>query len=152
MKKGDKQFDVGYGQGGGGGMAGAYRGPSGNVTGGGGTYRDGFTSGVAYGKGQSRPYEMTRQAGFKDGMEYGRNMEKAYQAQANQKIEIPKSAIRNDRIDKPMGAAAIGMGAAAGAGVLAKKRKDAEKMEEYKRKPRMADGPPKINPRKAYEE
>lgn len=119
MKKGDKQFDVGYGQGGGGGMGGAYRGPSSGMGGGG---------------------------------AYGGKMERAYQAQANQKIEIPKSAIRNDRIDKPMGAAAIGMGAAAGAGVLAKKRKEAKKMEEYRRKPRMADGPPKINLRKAYEE
>lgn len=56
------------------------------------------------------------------------------------------------KIDKPMGAAAIGMGAAAGAGVVAKKRKDAEKMEAYKRKPRMADKAPKVNLRKAYQE
>lgn len=71
--------------------------------------------------------------------------------------EAAREAIRSSiaskpKIDKPMGAAAIGMGAAAGAGIAAKKRKDAEKMEAYKRKPRMADKPPKINPRKAYEE
>lgn len=66
--------------------------------------------------------------------------------------KIRASLASKPKIDKPMGAAAIGMGAAAGAGIAAKKRKDAEKMEAYKRKPRMADKPPKINLRKAYQE
>jgi len=124
MKKGDKQFDVGYGQGGGGGMGGAYKGPTG---GGGG--------------GMAAPGSVPRS-------EINNYLKKL------QSYKISESSIgRAPKIkDLRDSAVAIGVGAAAGAGVVAKKRKDAEKTEAYKRKPRMADAPPKIKLRKAYQD
>jgi len=132
MKKGDKQFDVGYGQGGGGGMGGAYKGPTGG------------------GSGDLRQFKQVmreiRASDTKQAI-----MDNYLKKLQSEKIS-ESSISRAPKIDKPMGAVAIGAAAAAGAGVVAKKRKDAEKTEAYRRKPRMADAPPKINIRKAYEE
>jgi len=105
-----------------------------------------------------------------DGAAYGR---------ATRMPEIPKSSVTFRRVggvdkaspsfgsdvkaaakDTIKDSVKIGAGAAAGAGYMAKKKKDAKDnyasqltvIRQPLRKPRMADAPPKINPRKAYEE
>ena len=121
MKKGDKQFDVGYGQGGGGGMGGAYKGPTGG--------------GAAYGRVPKSSVTFRRLGG----------VDKASPSFQSDVKDAAKDTIKES--------VKIGAGAGMGvAGVVAKNRKDAEKMEAYRRKPRMADAPPKIKPRKAYED
>lgn len=133
MKKGDKQFDVGYGQGGGGGMAGAYRG---STVGGGGTI--------------PRPPPLPRKGADIDEIVF-HNMRNNEAARAIEKsVRNPQASSR--RIDRPMAAVGVGAAGAAAAGVAAKKREDTERLEAYKRKPRMADKAPKVNLRKAYQD
>lgn len=113
-------------------MGGAYRGPTGGSGGG----------------SLPKPPPLPRRGADIDETVFN-SMNRYDEARAREAIK--SSISRAPKIDK-FAAAPIGMGAAAGAGVVAKKRKDAEKTEAYKRKPRMADAPPKINIRKAYEE
>jgi hypothetical protein len=147
MKKGDKQFDVGYGQGGGGGAAGAYKGPSGGSA----------PSGYGGLGGPAINHKTSFRMGYESGMRDQRNAEGVKQriesfARQEATRPVPKSAIGSKsevRVDKTLAKTGIAAGVAGAAGYsIAKKKKDSN---SYRKNPRMV-APPKINLRKAYED
>ncbi|NBO26761.1 MAG: hypothetical protein EBU96_08250 [Actinobacteria bacterium] len=86
-----------------------------------------------------------------------RNLESEYKESFSSGL---KNSIRNvsdnDKSIGPALRAGVVAGATAAAGAAVRKaykdRKDTEQAIEYRKKPKMADKPPKISPRKAYEE